>query len=109
VRANLRGNPRVTDGQALFGHEAAFEAAFGLDPDVVFLVTDGVLDRRTVAGGKVSYPVISYDALLRTVREFRRRSARNVRIHVVGFELDPGDADGLRRLARECGGQVREF
>jgi hypothetical protein len=109
VGANLKGNPPVTGDAAWYGHEAAFEAAFRLEPDVIFLVTDGVLDRREVAGGKVSYPEISYDTLLASLRGFQRGSTREVRIHVVGFEMKPADATSMRQLARAYRGQVREF
>jgi hypothetical protein len=109
AQANLKGNPPVADDAAWFGHEAAFAAAFELEPDVIFLVTDGVLDRREVSGGRVSYPQISYETLLASLRGFQRGAARDVRIHVVGFELKPSDAAGMRALARAYRGQVREF
>src|SRR5690606_30797101 len=103
VTDNLKGNPPVTEDAAWFGHEAAFEAAFRLEPDVIFLVTDGVLDRREVRGARVSYPQISYETLLASIRGFQRGSARNVRIHIVGFEMKPGDAQNMRQLARAFG------
>jgi hypothetical protein len=109
VRDNLRGNPPVTAGQAWFGHEAAFESAFRLDPDVVFLVTDGVLDRREESGGRVSYPTIPFATLIGSVRGFARGAARETRVHVIGFEMRPADADSMRRLAGEFRGRVREF
>lgn len=109
VRENLRGNPPVAPGQEWYGHEAAFEAAFRLDPDVIFLVTDGVLDRREEKRGRVSYPTITYGALASSVRSFAGQAARATRIHVVGFEMRPEEAENMRRLARDYRGQVREF
>lgn len=109
VEENLKGNPRVTDDMVWFGHEAAFEAAFRLEPDIIFLVTDGVLDRREVHDGRVSYPRISYDTLLGSIRKFQRGSARDARVHVIGFEMKPDDAAAMRRLAQAFRGQVREF
>jgi hypothetical protein len=109
VREHLRGNPPVEAGAARFGHEAAFEAALGLDPDVIFLVTDGVLDRREVQGGRVVYPEISYNALASSIQETRGGSRRRLQVHVIGFEMKKGDAEGMRRLAGAFGGQVREF
>lgn len=46
VPANLRGNPRARPDQNYYGHEAAFEAAFALDPDVIFLLTGDSIGRR---------------------------------------------------------------
>lgn len=109
VKKYLRGNPPVAPGQLWFGHEAAFEAAFQLQPDVVFLVTDGVLDRREESGGKVSYPVMPYNEFISSVRSFQRGSSRDARVHVIGFELKPKDAENMRRLANEFGGQLRTF
>jgi hypothetical protein len=109
VRESLRGNPPVEAGRRSFGHEAALQAAFAFDADVVFLVTDGVLDRREEKGGKVSYPKIPYEQFVRSVRSAAAGATRRPRLHVVGFELAPGDAEAMRRLAREFGGQVREF
>lgn len=109
VRERLRGNPPVTPDQAWLGHEAALEAALRLEPDVVFLVTDGVLNRREKSGGRVTYPEIRYETFVASVRSFQRASSRRARIHVIGFEVRPDDAENLRRLTREFHGQLREF
>lgn len=109
VRENLRGNPPVDSSSDSFGHEAAFSAALALDPDVIFLVTDGVLDRRELKGGRVIYPQIPYSELISRVRDARRSSPRRLQVHVIGFEMKPSDAEGMRRLASEYGGQVRAF
>ena len=109
VREHLRGNPPVDPGAPQFGHEAALAAALALEPDVVFLVTDGVLDRREMKGGRVIYPEIPYDVLLSGLRDLRRGAASRLQVHVIGFEMKRSDAEGARRLAAEYGGQVREF
>lgn len=109
VPANLRGNPRATAGQEYYGHEAAFAAAFRLDPDVIFLLTDGQLNRREGSPGNYSYPEIPYTELMRTLRNLRGGLSRPVRVHVVGFEMKSSDAEGMRRLTREFQGQIREF
>ena len=103
------GNPPADEAAARLGHEAAFEAALALDPDVVFLVTDGVLDRREVKGGRVVYPEIPYAEFIATVRAARRGSRGRLQVHVIGFEMRESDAAGMRRLAEEFGGQVRAF
>lgn len=109
VREELRGNPPVED-ERLVGHEAALAAAFGLQPDLVFLVTDGSLNRRTrKAGGGWSYPKISFDALLAFCEREVATSGVSPRVHVVGFELGESEREGLRRLASRFGGSLREF
>lgn len=109
ISAGLRGNPALPPEARLSGHEAAIEAALKLEPDVVFLVTDGQLDRRDGSPGAWTYPVVSYEEFSRTLRAVRARHPARPRLHVIGFELNERDTAGMRRLAREFGGQVRVF
>jgi len=109
IPANLRGNPPVEQGQSFFGHEAAFEAAFELQPDVIFLITDGVLNRRTLTSGRVAYPVIPYETFLSTVRRLEHDLPDRPRIHIIGFEMKEADAVNMRRFASSFGGQLRSL
>ncbi len=109
VPENLRGNPVARAGDPYFGHEAGFAAALALQPDVIFLLSDGQLNRRTVEGGRVSYPEMPYNDFVRSVRALQRRSGTDVRIHVIGFEMEKADAENMRRFARDFKGQIREF
>jgi hypothetical protein len=68
-----------------------------------------VLNRREVAAGRVAYPQISFETLRNSLRTFQRGAARDVRLHVIGFEMKSSDAAGMRELARAYRGQVREF
>jgi hypothetical protein len=105
----MQGNPPLASDAPLAGHEAAFERALAWEPDVIFLVTDGALDRRTAGPDGWTYPRIPYDEFARTLRRLRGSAARPLRVHVVGFEMNEGDAAAMRRLAQEYGGQVRPF
>lgn len=109
VPENLRGNPRASADQDYLGHEGGFAAAFRFDPDVIFLVTDGQLNRREGSPGNYSYPRIPYEELRATLRGLAREASSEVRINVVGFEMRPSDAEAMRRLVREFGGRLREF
>jgi hypothetical protein len=109
VKKYLRGNPPISPDQMWFGHEAALEAAFQLQPDVIFLVTDGILDRREKTGDRVTYPVMPYDEFIRSVHSFQQGSTRDARIHVVGFDLSSKDAENMRRLSADFGGKLRTF
>ncbi len=109
VPDNLRGNPRAAAGQERLGHEAGLAEAFAFDPDVIFLVTDGQLNRREGAPGNYTYPEIPYSRLRATLDELRRETSSDVRLHVVGFEMRAADAENMRRLVREFGGSLREF
>lgn len=105
----LKGNPSLADGETVTGHEAALSAAFALEPDVVFLVTDGQLEKREGTPGAWTYPLIPPATFLRAVKAQRQRLARPVRIHVIAFELSERDAPGMGELAKSTGGQVRAF
>ncbi|MDQ8181729.1 hypothetical protein [Pelagicoccus sp. SDUM812005] len=109
IRSELKGNPKIVAG-ALLGHEAALAAAVALQPDLIFLVTDGSLNRRTAkAGGGYAYPKISFDQLLAFADREVLRSGAKPRLHVVGFELGEAEREGLARLAKRFGGSLREL
>ncbi|MBD5778604.1 hypothetical protein IEN85_03820 [Pelagicoccus sp. NFK12] len=109
VRSELKGNPKVLPG-SLVGHEAAVAAAMALQPDLIFLVTDGSLNRRTAKpGGGYSYPKISFAELMDFAdRQVMQRGVKP-RLHVVGFELGEVEREGLERLARRFNGSLREM
>ncbi len=109
VPANLRGNPVAQPNQRYYGHEAAFEAAFSLEPDLIFLVTDGQLNRRQGTPGNYSYPEIPYDHFTRTILQLQQQHSISPRIHAVAFEMKPKDAAALRTFTRTFQGQLREF
>ncbi len=108
VRSAMKGNPDVVD-EALLGHEAGLALAIGMDPDLIFLVTDGVLNRRVKIDGSYKYPEIPYDILIDSIVDDLRRSAGRTRIHAIGFELKDKDRRGLERLTRRFAGTLREF
>lgn len=108
VKEELKGNPPVTDPE-LLGHEGAFLAALGMEPDLIFLVTDGVLNKRIRENGKYKYPEIPYGVLIETIEDAMDDRALRTRIHAIGFELREKDLRGLNGLTRKFGGTVREF
>lgn len=110
IEDQLRGNPPVASEAEWVGHEAALAVALASQPDLVFLVTDGSLNRRTPkAGGGYSYPEISFSTLLSFVDRRVLETGANPKLHVVGFELDEEARDGLGRLVSRFGGSLREM
>lgn len=108
AHSSLKGSPPVLD-ESLAGHEGALWKALDLEPDLVFLVTDGVLNKRVRVDGKFQYPEISYDALLAGMKREMRDRGLKTRVNVVGFELSSKNQAGLERLVREFGGSLRAF
>ncbi|MDQ8188203.1 hypothetical protein [Pelagicoccus sp. SDUM812002] len=109
IHRELKGNPKIED-DALVGHEAALAGAMALQPDLVFLVTDGSLNRRAPKkGGGYSYPKISFEQLLSFADKQVLQTGARPRLHVVGFELGDLEREGLGRLAKRFGGTLREM
>lgn len=108
TRKEMRGNPKV-ESELLLGHEGGLKLAVDMEPDLIFLVTDGVLNKRVRVDGAYKYPEIPYEILIGSVEADLRRSGARTRIHAIGFELNDKDRRGLERLTRRFGGTLREF
>ncbi|OUW15637.1 MAG: hypothetical protein CBD18_08565 [Opitutales bacterium TMED158] len=108
TREELRGNPKV-ENERLLGHEAGLYFALEMVPDLIFLVTDGVLNKRVRSGSSYQYPEIPYEILIGAIDGQARKAGIRVRIHAIGFELKDKDRRGLERLTRRFGGTLREF
>lgn len=108
TKTEMRGNPAV-DSERLLGHEGGLKLAMDMEPDLIFLVTDGVLNKRIKSDGSYKYPEIPYELLIGSIeKDLRGRGART-RVHAIGFELKDKDRSGLQRLTRRFGGTLREF
>ena len=108
IRAELRGNPPVGD-EELVGHEAGLALALDLEPDVIFLITDGSLNKRVRISGELKYPEIPYGLLMESIEKKMRASGRRARIHAIGFKMKEKDRRGMAELTRKFGGTLREF
>ncbi len=108
ITTEMRGNPKA-ESDLLLGHEGGFKLAVDMEPDLIFLVTDGVLNKRVRIDGSYKYPEIPYEILIGSIERDLRRLGARTRIHAVGFELKDKDRRGLERLTRRFGGTVREF
>ncbi|MCH6256953.1 hypothetical protein MLD52_10370 [Puniceicoccaceae bacterium K14] len=106
--SQMKGSPPVLD-ESTAGHEGALWLAMSLEPDLIFLVTDGVLNKRVRTGDGYQYPQISYDVLLSGMHREVRECGLKTRVNVVGFELSDKSRNGLKRLVRDFGGSLREF
>lgn len=86
------------------GIEAVLEVAFNMEPDVIYLLSDGDYWRSSPTNERVPFPAI--DALVR-----RRQAAlsSDARIHFVGFGVKPENASALRRLTGRNNGRYRQF
>lgn len=85
------------------GIESVLDAAFAMEPDVVFLISDGSFWRDP---GNQKVP---YDEVKDKVEEHQKGSSfGKVPIHFIGFEMRNDEADDLKRIVRRTGGEFRE-
>ncbi len=108
IRSEMKGNPPVEDDR-LVGHEAGLALALEMDPDLIFLVSDGVLNRRERSGSGYRYPEIPYEQFSNAIRNGMDKRGLRVRLHVIGFGLKEKDRAGLEALTRRFKGTLREF
>lgn len=108
VEAELKGNPPV-ESEKLLGHEAGMALALEMDPDLIFLVTDGVLNRRERSANGYRYPEIPYEQFSNAISRGVRERGLRIKAHVIGFGLKEKDRIGMRALAKRFGGSLREF
>ncbi|MBC2604311.1 VWA domain-containing protein [Puniceicoccus vermicola] len=89
------------------GVGAVLEAAFDMEPEVIFLLSDGSY-QRTSPGGR-GYQNLSWNELEDRIKDRQSQLAEEARIHTIGFAVDPEDAKGFSRLAKKNNGKYRSF
>jgi len=86
------------------GLVCVLDTAFALNPDVIFLISDGDFwqtypqDRR-----------IPHEEIEARVKELQQGRASKVPVHFIGFQMREADKDAWERLARRTGGRLREL
>lgn len=102
-------NPRSVRGEKYDGEDgfgAVLEAAFDMEPEVLFVLSDGSYQRSKPGGG---YETISWSELDDRVDDRQEELAEDARIHTIGFAVDPEDKKGFSRLAAKNNGKFRAF
>jgi len=88
------------------GFGAVLEAAFDMEPEVIFVLSDGSYQRSKPGGG---YETISWNEINSRVDDRQDQLAEEARIHTIGFAVDPEDQKGFSRLAGKNKGKFRTF
>jgi hypothetical protein len=98
----LSGSGVTSNPKGLVG---VLELAAKMQPDVVFIISDGSFQWRPEGAiGDIPWEEVS-DAL----KGLDARADNKVRVHVVAFQVDPDDKAELRRLVGRTGGKLREI
>tara|TARA_B100000900_G_scaffold323833_1_gene283427 strand:- start:4482 stop:4946 length:465 start_codon:yes stop_codon:yes gene_type:complete len=66
TRKEMRGNPKV-ESELLLGHEGGLKSALDMEPDLIFFVSDGFLNKRVKVDGKYKYSGIHYETFIGSV------------------------------------------
>ncbi len=93
VTSNLRGLVGV------------LEKAFSMQPDVIWLISDGSFQWRP-DGGLVDVP---YRELKRELEKFQDAAGMEVPLHFIGFEMKSDDEAEWKRIVRRYGGKLKEI
>jgi len=86
------------------GIEAVLEVAFNMEPDVMFILSDGSYWRNEPSNQRVPYRDI-----LSLVERRQTQRQKEARLHVIGFGVHPDNRRDFRSLATRNGGYFREF
>lgn len=80
------------------------QRAYEMQPDVIFLISDGGFWRTTPANEKI--PTDEFEDLF---KELNQGAAGRVPLHFIGFEMKPDDKRFWERLTRRQGGSLKEM
>lgn len=86
------------------GVQGALTVAFQMEPDVIFLVSDGDFQRNRPKQGDVPW-----DELDRTLRSLSREYGIEPRIHFIGFQVEEEASEEMGKITRRYKGQFRKL
>lgn len=89
------------------GIQGALTVAFQMEPEVIFIVSDGDFQRSKTA--KASASDVPWKDVDRTLRALTREYGIEPRIHFIGFKVEPEAADAIEKITRRFGGEFSDF
>lgn len=98
MRSWIRGAPD--------GIQSVMKACFALQPDVVFVLSDGSFQSTSPSGGSRTVP---WQELEHDIQQLQKELPRNARLHFISFGAKAKDEEGMRACARLYGGGYRAF
>ena len=88
------------------GIELVIEAAFKMQPDVVFLVSDASYQRTTASGGSQNVP---WKELEKKIKSMQDQLPKPARIHFIGFSVKDENAKEMKKIIRKNKGKYKEY
>lgn len=88
------------------GIETVLSVAFAMQPEVIYLISDGAFWRTSAPGKQQRVP---YPDLQRLLERLHKENGRRTRIHFIGFEMRESDKKALTSIIRSTGGTLVEM
>jgi hypothetical protein len=86
------------------GVVCVLDAAFAMNPDVIFLLSDGQFEQTYPAERRIPNEEIGDK-----VKELQKGRKEKVPLHFIGFEMRPEDEGEWSSIARRTGGRLRQI
>lgn len=105
---NVRSSRKIT--QLEFdenGIQGALTVAFQMEPEVIFIVSDGDFQRSKTA--KASAGDVPWEDIERTLRALTREYGIKPRIHFIGFKVEPEAVQAIRKITSRYKGEFKSF
>lgn len=94
----IRGEPN--------GIQSVIKAAFQMEPDLIFLLSDASYQRTGEVNRNENVP---WNELQNEIKDLQRELPRSATINFIGFGVHPEDAREMKGLVRLNDGDYREF
>ena len=105
---NVRSSRKVTNLDfEEDGIQGALTVAFQMEPEVIFIVSDGDFQRSKTA--RASAGDVPWEDIEKTLRALVRDYGIKPRIHFIGFKVEPESAYAIQKITRRYGGEFRGF
>ena len=89
------------------GIQGALTVAFQMEPEVIFIVSDGDFQRSKTA--KVSAGDVPWEDVEKTLRALTREHGIKPRIHFIGFKVEPEAMQAIRKITSRYKGEFKSF
>jgi hypothetical protein len=86
------------------GVVCVLDAAFAMNPDVVFLLSDGQFEQTYPADRR-----IPNDELANKMKDLQKGRKAKIPVHFIGFQMRPDDESAWSSIARRTGGRLRQI
>lgn len=88
------------------GIQGAFEVAFQLDPDVIFLMSDADFQSNESTNPQSQ---VGWDDLSDTLEDLQEDRPEKARIHFIGFQVESDHEREMKRIVRRYGGKYNDM